>query len=75
LRLQRELRGERKTLWLAAFANDDVGYILSVRVLKEGGYEVGEASYGNNRPRTFAEDVEPIVVRAAHDVVGKVREN
>ena len=43
IRLQKELGGEGRTLWVAAYANDVVGYIPSVRVLKEGGYEGGEA--------------------------------
>jgi hypothetical protein len=36
-RLERELGGDGKALWVAAYANDVVGYIPSVRVLKEGG--------------------------------------
>jgi hypothetical protein len=73
LRLQRELGGEEKTLWVAAYANDVLGYIPSVRVLKEGGYEAGEAFYGSTWPAPLADDVEEIVVRAAREVVGKVR--
>jgi neutral ceramidase len=73
IRLQKELGGEGRPLWIAAYANDVVGYIPSVRVLKEGGYEGGEAYYGSIWPVPFAEDVESIVVSAAHDVVKKVR--
>ncbi len=73
LRLQRELGGEGKTLWVAAYANDVVGYIPSLRVLKEGGYEAGEAFYGSTWPAPFADDIESIVVNAAHQVVEKVR--
>jgi hypothetical protein len=74
IRLQKELGGEGRTLWVAAYANDVLGYIPSVRVLKEGGYEGGEAFYGSTWPVPFADDVESIVVSAAHDVVKKVRE-
>jgi neutral ceramidase len=35
IRLQNELGGEGRTLWVAAYANDMLGYIPSVRVLKE----------------------------------------
>jgi hypothetical protein len=73
-RLQEELGGEGRALWVAAYANDVVGYIPSVRVLKEGGYEGGESFYGSTRPTPWAEDVEAIVVKAAHEVVKKVRE-
>jgi neutral ceramidase len=74
IRLQKELGGEGRTLWVAAYANDVVGYIPSVRVLKEGGYEGGEAYFGSTWPLPFAEDVESIVVNAARDVVNKVRQ-
>jgi neutral ceramidase len=74
VRLQKELGGEGRTLWVAAYANDVVGYIPSLRVLKEGGYEGGEAFFGSTWPLPFAEDVESIVVNAARDVVNKVRQ-
>lgn len=74
IRLQNELGGEGRPLWVAAYANDVVGYIPSVRVLKEGGYEGGESFFGSTWPTPWAEDVESIVVKAAHDVVEKVRE-
>jgi hypothetical protein len=75
IRLQKELGGEGRMLWVAAYANDVIGYIPSVRVLKEGGYEGGEAFYGSTWPTPFAEDVESIVIKAAHEVVKKVRRN
>jgi neutral ceramidase len=73
IRLQKELGGEGRTLWVAAYANDVLGYIPSVRVLKEGGYEAGEAFYGSTWPAPLADDIESIVVNAAQEVVQKVR--
>jgi len=73
IRLQNELGGGDRTLWVAAYANDVIGYIPSVRVLKEGGYEGGESFYGSTWPTPLAEDIESIVVNAAQEVVGKVR--
>jgi hypothetical protein len=73
LRLQRELGGAGRNLWVAAYANDVMGYIPSVRVLKEGGYEAGEAFYGRTYPAPWAEDIESIVIEAAHAAVDKVR--
>jgi hypothetical protein len=73
IRLQNELGGEGRTLWVAAYANDVVGYIPSVRVLKEGGYEAGEAFYGSTWPAPLAEDIESIVVNAAHAMIARVR--
>ena len=57
---------------MAAYANDVIGYIPSVRVLKEGGYEGGESFYGNNWPAPLADDIESIVVNAAHEVAKTV---
>jgi hypothetical protein len=74
MRLQTELGGNGRTLWVAAYANDVVGYIPSVRVLKEGGYEAGDAFYGSTWPTPLAEDIETIVVTAAREVVKKVRQ-
>ncbi len=73
IRLQKELGGADRNLWVAAYANDVIGYIPSVRVLKEGGYEGGESFYGSTWPTPLAEDTESIVVNAAHEVVEKVR--
>jgi len=73
IRLQRELGGENRTLWVAAYANDVIGYIPSVRVLKEGGYEGGDSFYGSTWPTPLADDIESIVVKAAREVVKTVR--
>jgi neutral ceramidase len=73
VRLLKELGGENRTLWVAAYANDVIGYIPSVRVLKEGGYEGGDSFHGSTWPTPLAEDIESIVVNAAHEVVERVR--
>jgi hypothetical protein len=73
IRLQGELGGAGRTLWVAAYANDVMGYIPSVRVLREGGYEAGEAFFGSTYPTPWAEDVESIVVKTATAMVDQVR--
>jgi neutral ceramidase len=73
IRLQKELGAGGHSLWVAAYANDVVGYIPSVRVLKEGGYEAGEAFYGSTYPAPLADDIEAIVVKTAHEMAEKVR--
>jgi hypothetical protein len=73
IRLQHELGGQGRALWVAAYANDVIGYIPSVRVLKEGGYEGGEAFYGSKWPTPLAEDTETTVVSAAQEVIKTVR--
>lgn len=73
IRLQQELASERKPLWTAAYANDVFGYVPSVRVLKEGGYEPVDSYYYSAWPMPLAENVESIVVHAAHEVFDNVR--
>jgi hypothetical protein len=73
IRLQSELGGEGRTLWVAAYANDVMGYIPSVRVLREGGYEAGEAFFGSTYPTPWAEDVESIVIKTATAMVDQIR--
>jgi len=41
LRLKREL-GKNRAVWVADYSNDVMGYIPSLRVLREGGYEGGD---------------------------------
>jgi hypothetical protein len=75
IRLQKERGGDGRTLWVAAYANDVVGYIPSVRVLKEGGYEAGEAFFGSTYPTPLADDIESIVIETAHAMIDRVRGN
>ena len=60
LRLAREFPGRR--LWVAGYSNDVFGYVPSRRVLREGGYEGGDAMIYYGRPAPFAENVEEIIV-------------
>ncbi len=50
-----------RPLWVAAYANDVFGYIPSTRVLREGGYEGGEAYYYSNFPTPLGSDTERII--------------
>lgn len=65
LRLAREFKNE--TLWVAGYSNDVFGYVPSVRVLHEGGYEGADAMIYYGRPGPFTEVVE-------ERIVAKVRE-
>jgi len=63
LRLKRELDGTR--LWITAYCNDVAGYIVSKRILEEGGYEANNSlsaavSYG--RPQRVQPAMEDRVV-------------
>lgn len=64
LRLKREL--DRSRLWVNAYSNDDPCYIPSERVLKEGGYEGGDAMTYYNVPTRLAAGLEKTIVAAVH---------
>jgi hypothetical protein len=61
LRLARELPGRR--LWVAGYSNDVFAYVPSLRVLREGGYEGGDAMIYYGRPGPFDEHVEELIIR------------
>jgi neutral ceramidase len=71
LRLKRELAGP--TLWVAAYTHDVFGYVPTLRVLQEGGYEgVGAMRY-TRFPGPFAPSVEERIVDKVHELVRRVR--
>ena len=56
LRLAREYPAHR--IWAAGYSNDVFGYLPSLRILLEGGYEGADAMIYYGRPGPFAEVVE-----------------
>lgn len=66
LRLKSELAGP--SVWVAGYSNDVFGYLPSVRVLKEGGYEAGGAMLYTTFPGPFAPSVESIVIEKVHEL-------
>ena len=71
LRFKKELIGP--PVWVAAYSNDVFGYIPSLRVLQEGGYEGGGAMLYTELPGPFAPSVEKRIVKKVHELVKKVR--
>lgn len=61
LRLARDYPGQH--LWVAGYSNDVFGYVPSLRVLREGGYEGGDAMIYYGRPGPFTEAVEDVILR------------
>ncbi|HUS06578.1 MAG TPA: neutral/alkaline non-lysosomal ceramidase N-terminal domain-containing protein [Bryobacteraceae bacterium] len=61
------------TTWVAGYSNDVFGYIPSLRVWKEGGYEGGEAFRFSNFPGRFSPDIEDRISEAVKRTVAKVR--
>jgi putative membrane-bound dehydrogenase-like protein len=64
LRLKKDF--DRSRLWVNAYSNDAPCYIPSERVLKEGGYEGGDAMVYYDRPTKFAPGLEQKVIDEVH---------
>ncbi len=70
LRLKREL-GKNRAMWVAGYSNDVMGYIPSLRVLREGGYEGGGAMRyirSTPHPGPWAETVENRLFERVHEL-------
>jgi len=65
LRLKRERRGTKT--WVAAYSNDVMAYIPSLRVLGEGGYEGGGSNVYYGLPALWHETIEEVIVKAVHE--------
>ncbi len=63
LRIKREMNGE--ATWVAAYSNDVMAYVPSVRVLKEGGYEGGTSNVYYGLPGLWDEKLEDLIVNEA----------
>jgi hypothetical protein len=70
LRLKHEL--DEETTWIAAYANDVMGYIPSRRVLSEGGYEGAASSIGYGLPALWSPEVEKRLIEAVHKEVRQI---
>ena len=70
LRLRKEHAGRR--LWVAGYSHDVFGYLPSLRVLREGGYEGGGAMIYYGRPGPFAPPVEELVHGKVRDLMREV---
>ena len=69
LRLKRELDASR--LWVTAYANDVPCYIVSRRVLAEGGYESDFSMLYYDRPGRLAPVVEDRIIATAESLLPK----
>lgn len=66
-RLKRELAGDR--VWVHGYTNDFPFYIPSERILREGGYEGGEAYIYFDQPAKFAPGLEQKVIDAVRQQI------
>lgn len=67
IRLKNELDAQR--LWINSYSNDVSCYIVSRRVLKEGGYEADASMYWYNKPSPFSEKVEDLIINTVHEMI------
>ncbi|HOE11859.1 MAG TPA: neutral/alkaline non-lysosomal ceramidase N-terminal domain-containing protein [bacterium] len=60
--------------WVAAYANDTPAYIPTIRLIREGGYEVEESMiyYGLHGP--WKQEIEPILTEEVNRLVKEVRQ-
>lgn len=65
VRLKKERNGTGT--WVAGYSNDVMGYIPSLRVLKEGGYEGGGSNVYYGLPSLWAESIEETIIKAVHE--------
>ena len=70
LRLKRELK--LPMVWVSGYSNDVMGYIPSLRVLKEGGYEAGGAMIYGSHPGPWSDAVEDTIVGKVKELDGKL---
>lgn len=68
LRIRRELDPSRS--WVAAYANDVMGYIPSERVLREGGYEGSTSTVYYGLPSPWAPGLEDRIASTVHELAG-----
>lgn len=71
LRFKSELAGP--AVWVAGYCNDVFGYLPSLRVLEEGGYEGGGAMRYTSFPGPFAPSVEKLVVDKVHELAKETK--
>lgn len=71
LRFKKEIAGN--PVWVAGYSNDVFGYVPSLRVLKEGGYEGGGAMRYSTMVGPFAPSVEERIVEKVNELVERVR--
>jgi hypothetical protein len=67
IRLKRELHREN---WISAYSNDVRGYIGSMRILYEGGYEADQSTVYYGLPSRWKMNVEDQIVNTVHQLVG-----
>lgn len=72
-----EFSSKAKFVWASAYNNyilgtSSVGYLPTVNILREGGYEAHERSRSPSLPNQFSEDVEEIIMGGMRELVSNI---
>jgi hypothetical protein len=59
-------------VWVAGYSNDVFGYLPTLQILREGGYEGGDALLYTPFPGPFAETVEDRVLEEVRSLIGRI---
>jgi hypothetical protein len=70
--LELKRRFGNTNVWVAGYSNDVFGYVPSLRVLREGGYEGGGAMLYTSLPGPFTETVEERIYEKIDELVQEV---
>lgn len=73
LRLKQELGQDDHLVWVAGYSNHVFGYLPSLRVLREGGYEGGGAMQYTTYPGPFEATVEERVIEKIRELHRKIQ--
>jgi len=71
LRIKKELG--MPVVWMAGYSNDVMGYIPSLRILKEGGYEGGGAMLFTAHPGPWSDQVEDTIMSTVMKLQAKLK--
>ncbi len=72
MRLKQDLKADA-AVWVAGYSNDVFGYVPSLRVLKEGGYEGGRAMRFTTLPGPFAPSIEARIIDKVQELMSKTK--
>ncbi|MEX2673767.1 MAG: neutral/alkaline non-lysosomal ceramidase N-terminal domain-containing protein [Phycisphaeraceae bacterium] len=72
IRMKAELDGSR--VWMNAYVNESPSYIVSQRIIAEGGYEVDDSMAYYHQPNRYQPVIEQMIVEAMREMVDEAFE-
>ncbi|HWB52981.1 MAG TPA: neutral/alkaline non-lysosomal ceramidase N-terminal domain-containing protein [Tepidisphaeraceae bacterium] len=73
IRLKEKFSGSQSLVWVVGYANDMFGYVPTLRIQREGGYEGGRAMLWSSLPMPWTESVEPRMMSAFEKIAEDLR--